>query len=173
MALGPREQAEVRRMASQKVAAELVKGFAIKNDKDPRTKEQFFQELVNFLDNDVVLAGQRAIDELQEREKLASEQKSNGRAEPQAENNPTKLLDDLQQKKMLDFLNKYVVELTSETDEAFGMVSKSSFALMLWTLEIKDTVPHSALVKMLTLEQGMRIYGLVNEALNYTPDSAA
>lgn len=58
MAEDVRRSAEIRRMASQKVAAELVKGSTYESVEDAREK---FLETVDWIDEDVVQAGDRAV----------------------------------------------------------------------------------------------------------------
>lgn len=57
MAEDRRRSAEIRRMASQKVAAEMVKGATYDSKEEARTA---FLDLVDWIDDDVVAAGDRA-----------------------------------------------------------------------------------------------------------------
>lgn len=148
--------AEVRRMASHKIAAELVKlGFQGEIGNEEFYK--FFFAIVDKLDQDVIEVGSRA---------RAAEQMAVPPPKQMSQVTPTEpaeLLNDLQQKKMYDYLNQFVVDGLAEKDEETDKIAKGPWKLKLWTMNLPNNISHKDVVKQLTVEQGMEIYGWVKE----------
>ena len=169
---GPRKDAEIRRMASHKTAAELLKIMSRKGSTEKELTEDElwskFKALAQLLDEDAIEAGQVAIDELQEQETVV-EANANG-----SNTDPDIKLNDLQQQKMLQYLNEYVTETTDASDKQDGAkISQEVFKLKLWTMHLPNVISHKDLVKRITLEQGMTLHGWVKETLEQTPNPAA
>lgn len=147
----PRRSAEIRRMASQKVAVEMIKvGFQGEVGNEEFLK--FFTYLVDFIDEDVVAAGDRATASVQR----VSNRATNGTV-ASTDVSPDVRLNPDQQKKMLLFLDEFV--------NGF-QIPLETFKLKLWTMQLPNNISHEDLVKELTVEQGMTLYGWVKEQLN-------
>lgn len=166
----PRRSAEIRRMASQKVAVEMIKvGF--QGEVGDREFMEFFFNLVDRIDEDVVFAGDRAEASIQRVTNQAPKDSSPTTVvdtSSTTEISPDVKLNDLQQKKMREFLDEFV----DEPDMAqSGRIAYEVFKLKLWTMQLPNNITHRELVKTLTVEQGMMLYGWVKETQG--PDDAA
>lgn len=144
--------AEVRRMASHKIAAELVK-LGFKGEIGNEEFFKFFFAIVDTLDQDVIAVGSRA----RALEMTAPPQSNHTETEPVAK------LNDLQQQKMKQYLDEFVDEPDMAQD---GRIEYEVFKLKLWTMQLPNNITHAELVKSLTVEQGMTIYGWVKETLD-------
>jgi hypothetical protein len=54
-----------------------------------------------------------------------------------------------------------------------GRITFDLFKVKLWTMQLPINLHHKDLVKQLTVEQGMTLYGWVKESTQNTPDAAA
>lgn len=157
---GPRKDAEIQRMSTHKVAAELMKILPEYGENNTSLEEQFIG-LANWLDQDIADAGQRAIEKIQKQdaERVARET-TNGHAP--ADIPLDQKLNKAQQAKLLTLLDTNVVETQSVVTEEEGKISSQLFKLQLNQMSLPNVIPHADLVKMITLEQGQVLVGWIN-----------
>lgn len=161
MAYSPRTDAEIRRMACHKAAAELFRHIDVKDQDSGNlaSLEQVFAsflKIVELLDADVLDAGEKWMRKVQAEEQQFKDNVENGKPQEDID----KKLNPAQQEKLLQLLKARVPE------------NDKHLKLKLWSMQV-PLVPHEELVTTLTLEQGMTLVTWINEQAESTPDNAA
>lgn len=164
-----RRSAEIRRMASQKVAAELMKILPDYGKDDVPMIDQFIK-LTDLVDEDVVAAGDRAEAGVRRAPNRSTPEQEPEDAQPvrakaAIEATTATLLNPKQKQKMLQFLQQFVVSAVADLKEEDGKLSQAQWKLKLWTMELPDNATHYDLVELLNEDQARDIHEYVTGEL--------